>query len=68
MLWNGSPSFKVEIITHSEYSIHALVKVTFPSLSFLLTTIYASPHFNKRKFFGIICKILLMLYLYLGFS
>ena len=51
MLWNGSPSFKVEIITHSEYSIHALVKVSFPSLSFLLTTVYASPNFNKRKFF-----------------
>ena len=68
MLWNESPSFKVEIITHSEYSIHALVKVSFPSLSFLLTTIYASPNFNKRKFFGIIYKILLMLYLYLGFS
>ena len=51
MLWNGSPSFKVEIITHSEYSIHALVKVSSPSLSFLLTVVYASPNFNKRKFF-----------------
>ena len=51
MLWNGSPSFKVEIITHSEYSIHALVKVSFPSLFFLLTTVYASPNFNKRKYF-----------------
>ena len=51
MLWNESPSFKVEIITHSEYSIHALVKVSSPSLSFLLTAVYASSNFNKRKIF-----------------
>ena len=51
LLWNESPSFEVEIITHSEYSIHALVKVSSPSLSFLLTAVYASPSFNMRKFF-----------------
>ena len=51
LLWNESPSFNMEILTHSEYSIHALVKVSSPSLSFLLTAIYASPNFNKRKFF-----------------
>ena len=51
LLWNESPSLKVEILTHSEYSIHALVKVPSPSLSFLLTDIYASPNFNKRKLF-----------------
>ena len=51
LLWNESPSFKVEIITHSEYSIHALMKVSSPSLSFLLTIVYASPNFNKHKYF-----------------
>ena len=39
LLWNESPSFKVEILTHSEYSIHALVKVPSTSLSFLLIAI-----------------------------
>ena len=68
LLWNESPSFKVGILTHSDYSIHALVKVPSPSLSFLLTAVYASPNFNKRKFFGIIYKTLLLLSLYLGFS
>ena len=33
----------------SEYSIHALVKVPSQSHNFLLTAIYASPNFNKRK-------------------
>ena len=51
LLWNESPSFKVGILTHSDYSIHALVKVPSPSLSFLLTAVYASPNFNKRKIF-----------------
>ena len=51
LLWNESPSLQIEIITHSEYSIHALVKVSFPSLTFLLTVVYASPNFTKRKFF-----------------
>ena len=41
----------MEILTHSDYSIHALVKVPSPSLSFLLTAIYALPNFNKRKIF-----------------
>ena len=27
LLWNESPSFNMEILTHNEYSIHALVKV-----------------------------------------
>ena len=51
LLRNESPSFNMEILTHSEYSIHALMKVSSPSLSFLLTAVYASPNFNKRKFF-----------------
>ena len=41
----------MEILTHSEYSIQAFVKVSSPSLSFLLTAVYAFPNFNKRKFF-----------------
>ena len=49
MLWNEGPSFSVKIITCSEHSIHALVKVPSPPLSFLLTAVYAPPHFNKRK-------------------
>ena len=52
MLWNESSNLKVEILTNSEYSIHVLVKVPTPSLSFLLTAIYASLNFNKRKLFG----------------
>ena len=51
LLWNERPSFKVEILTHSDYSIHAVVKVPSPSLSFLLTAVYALPNFNKRKIF-----------------
>ena len=51
LLWNESPSFKVEILTHSEYSIHALVKVPSPSFSFLLIAVYTSSNFNKRKLF-----------------
>ena len=51
MLWSESPSFKVEILKHNEYGIHVLVKVPSPSLSFLFTTVYASPNFNKRKLF-----------------
>ena len=34
LLWNKGPSFSVEIITCNEHSIHALVKVHSPSLSF----------------------------------
>ena len=50
LLWNEGPSFSVEIITCSEHNIHALVKVHSPSLSFLLTAVYAPPpQFNKRK-------------------
>ena len=51
LLWNESTSFQMEILTHSEYSIHALVKVSFPSLSLLLITVYASPNFHKRQLF-----------------
>ena len=51
LLWNEGPSFSVEIITCSEHSIHALVKVPSPSLSFLLTAVYAPPQFNKHKLF-----------------
>ena len=49
LLWNEGPSFNVEIITSSEHSIHALIKVHSPSLSFLFTAVYAPPQFNKRK-------------------
>ena len=38
----------MEILTTIEYSIHAL-KVPTNSYNFLLTTICASPNFNKRK-------------------
>ena len=40
-----------EIITHSEHSIHPLVKVHSSSASFLFTAVYAPPQFYKRKFF-----------------
>lgn len=39
------------ILTHSEHSIHAFVKVSSPSLSFLITVVYASPNFHKRQLF-----------------
>ena len=51
VLWNKRPSCKVEILTHSEHNIHALVKVSSRSLSFLLTDEYASPNFNKHQLF-----------------
>ena len=51
MLWNESPTFFVEIITRSEHSIHALVKAHSPSVSFLLTAVYAPPQFHKHKLF-----------------
>ena len=51
LLWNESSSFQVDILTYNEYSIHALVKVSSPSLSFLLTAVYASFNFNKCKIF-----------------
>ena len=41
----------VEIITRSEHSIHALMKVHSPSVSFLFTVVYAPPWFYKRKLF-----------------
>ena len=49
LLWNKGPSFIVKIITYNDHSIHALVKVSSPSFSFLFTAIYAPPHFNKHK-------------------
>ena len=51
LLWNESSSFNVEILTHSDHSLHALVKVNYPSLTFVLTAVYASPNFAKRKIF-----------------
>ena len=51
LLWNESTSFSVEILTHSDHSLHALVKVNSPALTFLLTAVYASPNFAKRKIF-----------------
>ena len=41
----------MEILTHSDHSLHALVKVNSPPLTFLLTVVYASPNFAKRKIF-----------------
>ena len=41
----------VEIITRSEHSIHAIVKVHSSSTSFLFTAVYAPPQFYKRKSF-----------------
>ena len=35
LLWNESSSFNVEILTHSDHSLHALVKVNSPSLTFV---------------------------------
>ena len=51
LLWNESPSFFVEIITRNEHSIHVLVKVHSPSVSFLLIVVYALPQFHKHKLF-----------------
>ena len=51
LLWNESPTFFVEIITRSEHSIHALVKVHSPSVSFLSIIVYAPPQFDKRILF-----------------
>ena len=51
LLWNEITSFNVEILTHSDHSLHALVKVNSPPLTFLLIAIYASPNFAKRKIF-----------------
>ena len=51
LLWNESSSFNIEIITHSDHSLHALVKVQSPSITFVLTAVYASPNFAKRKIF-----------------
>ena len=49
MLWNEGRNLRVEMLTTSEYRIHALVKVPSQSRNFLLTAIYASPNFKKRK-------------------
>ena len=51
LLWNESTSFSVEILTHSDHSQHALVKVNSPPLTFVLTAVYASPNFAKHKIF-----------------
>ena len=58
LLWNEGPSFSVEIITCNEHNIHALVKVHSPSLSFLLTAVYAPPpSLLGANRFRITCKI-----------
>ena len=49
ILWNKGNNLKVEMLTTSEYIIPALVKVPSQSRNFLLTAIYASPNFKKRK-------------------
>ena len=41
----------MEILTHNDHSLHALVKVNSPPLTFLLIAVYASPNFAKRKIF-----------------
>ena len=41
----------MEILTHSDHSLHAPVKVNLPPLTFLFTAVYASPNFAKCKFF-----------------
>ena len=51
LLWNESTSFSVEILTHNDHSLHALVKVNLPPLTLLFTVVYASPNFAKRKIF-----------------
>ena len=51
LLWNESPSFIVKIITRREHSIHALVKIHSPSISNLLTAVYAPPQFHKCKLY-----------------
>ena len=51
LLWNESTSFNVEILTHSDHSLHEPVKVNSPPLTFLLTAVYASPNFAKWKIF-----------------
>ena len=49
MLWNEGRNLKVEMLTTTEYIIHALVKVPSRSHNFLFTDIYASPNLIKRK-------------------
>ena len=49
MLWNEGRNLRVEMLTTSEYRIHALVKVPSQSHNCLLTAIYAFSNFNKRK-------------------
>ena len=41
----------MEILTHSDHSLHALVKVNSPPLTFLLTVVYAFSNFAKQKVF-----------------
>ena len=41
----------MEILTHSDHSLHEPVKVNSSPLTFLLTAVYASPNFAKRKIF-----------------
>ena len=41
----------MEILTHSDHSLHEPMKVNSPPLTFLLTTVYAFPNFAKWKIF-----------------
>ena len=68
LLWNESPSFMVEIITRSEHSIHALVKVHSPLFPFYLLLFTPHPSSISANFSGIIFKILLGISLSRGFS
>jgi len=42
--------FTLEILTSYDKSIRALIKVNSDSSLFVLTVVYASPQFNKRKY------------------
>ena len=53
LLWNDGPSFSVEIITCSDYSIHALMKVPSPPLSFYLLLCTLLPILISVNCFGI---------------
>ena len=68
LLWNKGPSFIVKIITYNDHSIHALVKVSSPSFSFLFTAIYAPHILISINLFGTIYKILLRIFLFYGSS
>lgn len=47
LLWN-SVAVEVEAITTTEQEIHAMIKVNSSNLTWLLSTVYASPRFHER--------------------